>query len=146
MADIERLAKTGFVLFFGCNGRPGHYLIGPGGGTIREFEADRLNVPRDHNLDGSHIFLPRPERVGLGALTYLPATDRTVLAWWGNPADTRGGVNNAIIVDGKASAEKVWQRFSIVFAGLASKLTMPNLPTPTETRGDTNTSAEMKNG
>jgi hypothetical protein len=115
------------VLFFGCNCEAGHHLINRSGASIRDFEADRLNVPRDRELDCSHIFLPHPEKVGVGALTYLPANDRTVLAWWGSPFDDRPNVNNAIIVSGYSSPAECWHRFSAAFPRLASQLTMPRI-------------------
>ena len=116
-----------FVLFFGCNEQAGHHLIGPSGYSVRDFEADRLMVPHDHQLDGSCIFLPRPEVAGNGAVTYLPATDWTILAWWGSPFDKRGAVNNAIIVSGKVRAEECWRLFAAAFPTLASKLMMPRI-------------------
>lgn len=84
-------------------------------------------IPRDHNLDGTPIFLPFPERVGEGALTYLPGTDRTVLAWWGSPFDSRGKVNNTIICAGRLSAGEVWLAFGSAFPALVMKLTFPSV-------------------
>lgn len=117
------------VLFFGCNGQPGHYLIDNTGRTLREEECRKLQVPSDRHLDGTPLFLPRPERVGTGALTYLPVTDRTILAWWGSPFDKRGAVNNAIITDGRCTEEEIWARFIAAFPGLAVKLKAPQVLT-----------------
>ena len=119
------------VFFFGCNEQTGHHLIsGQMGMSVRDFECDRYMIPKDHHLDGTFIFLPRPERKGEGALTYLPGTDRTVLAWWGSPFDARGAVNNAIIVFGKATVDEVWAKFTARYPRLAQLL-----PRPTIVRG-----------
>jgi len=84
------------------------------------------HIPRPHQLDGGQLFLPRLERKGDACLTYLPAPDRTVLAWWGSPFDERGAVNSAIITEGNVSAEECWQRFVDQFSDLA-QLPKPNL-------------------
>ena len=117
-----------FVLYWGCWDRAGHFLWTPGHNYVREGLDDRhLLVPRASQLDGSYIFLPRPEQPGDGALTYLPATDRTVLAWWGNPWDTRGAVNSAVISSGWYKAEELWARFATRFPTLAPRLTFPRV-------------------
>jgi hypothetical protein len=113
------------VLFFGCWDEAGHYLKFWDRRTVRDFDADRMMVPHAGVLDGSFLFLPRPEKVGNGALTYLPATNRTILAWWGSPWDGRGAVNSAIIVSGKATSEECWRRFMAAFPDLARRLTRP---------------------
>jgi hypothetical protein len=116
---------AGFVLYFGCWDQAGHFLWEPNHQHMRDFDADRLLIPRGRDLDASLVFLPKPEKVACGAVTYLPANDRTVLAWWGSPWDNRGAVNSAIIVSGKASAEDCWQRFDATFPALARQLKMP---------------------
>lgn len=114
------------ILHFGCRGKPGHYLTYPNGQSVRDFDCDRIGSPKPSDLDASPLFLP-PERPGDGAITYLPAMDRTVLAWWDRTFDERGKCNMAIIVSGKATAEECWRRFSGRFADLAPKLKMPKV-------------------
>lgn len=118
---------NGICCYFGCYFESGHYLRSSPNRTIDRYEADRLRVPRVEALDGGYLFLPHPERVGNGALTYLPASDRTVLAWWGSPWDSRPNVNSAIIVEGHANFADVWARFAHRYPELASKLAMPNV-------------------
>jgi hypothetical protein len=94
----------------------------------------KLRVPAAATLDGTPIFLPYPERAGNGALTYLPANDRSILAWWGgSPWDSRPGVNSAIIVAGRASVAEIWARFVTAFPQLAADLGSP----PSNVLGDT---------
>lgn len=93
------------VFYFGCNEQSGHHLIDRHGRHIGHHDAERFRIPRDHDLDGGPMFLPDPEKVGTGALTYLPACDVTVLAWWGSPWDKRGKVNTAVLVRGKLDAD-----------------------------------------
>lgn len=114
------------VFYFGCNGKPGHYLFDQYGRGLDGHRADHLMLPRDSCLDGSPVFLP-PEKVGIGALTYLPANDRTVLAWWGSPWDKRGRVNTAVIVTGKHTADQVWEQFVRFMPAIAEHLKMPTI-------------------
>lgn len=116
-----------FVLHFGCRNKPGHHLTFPNGMSVRQFEADNMRVPRDNEFDGSNTFLPFPERPGYGSLTYLPANDRTVLAWWDRTFDGRPGCNMAVIATGNLTLDEIWSRFSGSFADLAPKLTKPTL-------------------
>lgn len=113
--------------FFGCRDQAGHYLTAPNGQGVRDFEADNLNIPRAAELDGSVIFLPFPEIIGRGALTYLPANDRTVLAWWGSPWDSRGKVNNALIGAGYMTADALWQHAAQQMPSLMARLAMPTI-------------------
>jgi hypothetical protein len=93
------------------------------------FEAVNLRVPYVHDLDGTALFLPFPERRGKWALTYLPANDRTILAWWGlNPWDVRPGVNAAIITEGKCTAEECWGRLKEYFPNLVRNIDNPLNP------------------
>lgn len=115
------------VYYFGCKDRAGHYLIDRSHRSLGHHDANRLNIPRDHDLDGGPMFLPHPEKVGSGALTYLPACDLTVLAWWGNPWDKRGAVNTAVMVRGHHDADAVWAAFEQQFPHVAPKLTRPEL-------------------
>jgi hypothetical protein len=121
----------GEVYFFGCLGQAGHYLHrARHWRTLDHHEAKQMRVPSDHALDGSAIFLPFPELKGNGALTYLPANDLTVLAWWGSPWDGRGAVNSAILVRGRHDVDAVWQAFEKAFPEFA-----PKMPRPTVTAG-----------
>jgi hypothetical protein len=116
-----------FVLHWGCRDRPGHALTYPHGGFVRDFECEGLMVPRPHHLDGTILFLPQPEEPGHGALTYLPAPDRTILAWWDRTFDKRGRCNMAIIASGKRSADECWQLFTESFHDLAAQLQKPSI-------------------
>lgn len=113
------------VLYFGCWGEPGHYLRWTNRLSVRDFDCDRFAIPRPSDLDASCLFLPRPEVPGHGALTYLPAPDLTILAWWDRTFDQRGKCNAAIIVDGKLTADQCWSRFAAAYVNLAPKLKMP---------------------
>ena len=110
------------VYFFGCWNASGHFLRDQAKQLVRD--AKRLRIPSDIVLDGGPMFLP-PEKVGTGALTYLPACDITLLAWWGNPFDTRPGTNNAILIRGAYGRDSMWHEFSQAFPTLAPKLERP---------------------
>jgi len=108
------------IAFFGCWGNPGHYLWLPGKNSLypNEHRLKELNLPSPLLLDGSILFLPQPESIGLGALTYLPAMNRTILAWWGNPWDDRGQTNNAIVIEGHCEESSLWNQFELSFPEL----------------------------
>ena len=82
-------------------------------------------IPTAGNLDGSLLFLPRPEKTGTGCITYLPSIDRTILAWWGSPWDQRGAVNAAFITNGDLGEVAMWQRFVRYFPDLSAKISQP---------------------
>lgn len=114
------------IAYFGCWNESGHYLRMAGRRRLTRSE-ERL-LPRPEHLDGSILFLPRPEKVGIGAITYLPAPNLTVLAWWGNPFDTRGAVNSAVIVSGHVrSLDAIWGSFKKHFPELAENLSRPEI-------------------
>ncbi len=114
------------VYYFGCWEEPGHHFWASSGRLVSNREQALL--PRSHHLDGTELFLPSPEREGQGALTYLPALDLTVLAWWGgNPWDSRGAVNQAVMVRGNHDADSVWQVFCAEFPVLSAQLKRPSL-------------------
>lgn len=114
------------ILFFGCINRAGHYLWLPNLNKISESEAHNMKVPTARQLDNTCFFLPRPEKVGTSQLTYLPAPDLSVLAWWGNnPWDKRGAVNSAIITNGELGTVAMWQRFVRYFPDLSVELSVP---------------------
>jgi hypothetical protein len=115
------------VWYFGCYHEAGHHLWQPGRRSVRDFDAKRLKVPQPRDLDGSELYLPHPERVGTGALTYLPACDRTVLAWWSPVFDGRPGCNAAVIVEGLHSAAETWAHFARAFPDLEPRLKFPTL-------------------
>ena len=111
--------------YFGCYGRAGHYLFGPRGQRLSHYEQERLGLP-DHDFDACPFLLPR-EVVGDGALTYLPAMDRTALSWWGSPWDKRGKVNSHVLADGRLTADEAWRQFEADFPDLAKHLAMPRI-------------------
>lgn len=115
------------VYYFGCQNQAGHHLRDRTGRSIGDHDSVRLRIPRDFDLDGGPLFLPFPERKGQGAITYLPACDITVLAWWGNPWDSRGAVNTAVLMRGKHDYDSVWRAFEEAFPSLAPKLPRPQL-------------------
>jgi hypothetical protein len=114
------------VLFWGCNGDTGHYLWSPRG-KVSDLECERLNFPTRGQLDCNPMLLPHPERFGDAALTYLPAIDRTVVAWWGNRWDKRPKTNNAILIAGRANEIVCGQKFRAAFPLLAEKLPLPKI-------------------
>lgn len=101
----------------------------PGGRNPNRLEIQ--NLPSIPQLDASKLFLPSPEQIGVGCLTYLPAMNLSVLAWWGNnPWDDRPKVNSAIIVEGYHSdANALWDHFSKHFPELAERLKQPVVKT-----------------
>ena len=109
------------LLHFGC--RPatglGHYLTYPDGREVRERDYVSLLIPGPGLLDGSRLFLPRPERPGTGALTYLSAPDRTILAWWGSALDPRPGANQALLAEGCWTDGMLWAAFQHQFPDVA---------------------------
>jgi hypothetical protein len=82
------------------------------------------------NIDASSLLFPIDENCNTGIRTYLPATDRTILAWWKSPWDGRPGVNNAFIVAGKRTVETCIEIFHLDFPELASiwKMTATSNP------------------
>ncbi len=119
------------VVFFGCWGAPGHFLWLPNMNTLDQHECDRLLIPAAAKLDATTLFLPHPEKIGTGAITYLPAPNLTVLAWWGNnPWDERGKVNNAVITNGDTGETVIWQLFARYFSVLEKQLERPVILEP----------------
>lgn len=118
---------TKLIAHFGCRGKPGHHLTLPNGRSVRDFEADKLLIPRENSYDGAPTFLPFPEKVGIGALTYLPANNRTILAWWDRTFDGRPGCNMALIGDGYGTAQSLWDQFNEAMPMVAKELKMPEI-------------------
>ena len=127
---IDRTGEA-ICFYWGCWGAAGHFLHNHSKHTLRDgLETKWFNVPTDHQLDATGIFLPREERHGDGCLTYLPAMDLQVLAWWGNnPWDTRGAVNQAILLREpgrpKWTFDQLWARFEIYYPELSKQLPKP---------------------
>ncbi len=117
------------IFYFGCWDRPGHFLWAPDKRYLSDSDIRRLSLPTAAALDGSRLFLPRPEKKGTGTRTYLPAPHLTILAWWGNPWDSRGAVNSAIIAEGKLSATGIWRVFTRYFPELSAQLAVPLVET-----------------
>jgi hypothetical protein len=105
-----------YTLFFGCWGDAGHFLWDKNKQRIYDRDSYGLSA---HNLDASSLILPYPEQKGKGCRTYLPSMDRTIIAWWGNPWDTRPGVNNSVIAKGNSTISEIWTAFRIDFPDLA---------------------------
>lgn len=116
------------IYYFGCWDRPGHFLWDHTGKWVSDYHVRRFKLPTAGQLDGGTLFLPQ-EVIGRGAITYLPAPNLTILAWWGNnPWDGRGKVNQAIIcVDhsGSAGETVMWQMFTRYFPDLEKLLKRP---------------------
>jgi hypothetical protein len=121
-----------FILHFGCRGKAGHHLTRPNRQEVRDFEAEKLGIPKASGYDCNPAFLPYPEKVGSGCLTYLPANHRTILAWWDRTYDARGRCNMAVIAsgcwiaDGDDPAGLLWAAFVQAFPDLAG-LKKPDL-------------------
>lgn len=126
-----------FLLYFGCWDRPGHYIWTRDKRTVYAHEVSSLAL-RAEDLDGSTIFLPRPERPGHGQLTHLfrDGEPITVLAWWDRTFDQRGACNAAIQCDGWERMPRLWERFGRVYSTLAPKLTIPTLGSPSPQEGN----------
>lgn len=120
--SIETIA-----VYFGCWDAAGHYLWTPNKHGLTRHDADRMLIPTAGTLDGSLLFLPRPEKKGTGSLTYLPAPNRTILAWWGSPWDNRGAVNAAFITNGDLGETAMWQRFIRHFPDLSTEIKQPTI-------------------
>lgn len=112
------------VFYFGCWGEAGHHLWDRHKRMLHgRYRADQVGLPvRDHDLDGGP-FLPKPEKVGQGALCYVRGW--TILSWWGSPWDKRGAVCAAIMVKGVATAEGLWRAFAYQFPTVAQHLEPP---------------------
>ncbi len=116
------------IVFFGCWGDAGHFLWNPDKSWVSDRDVRRLSLPTAGDLDGSDLFLPRPEVIGHGAMTYLPAPNLTVLAWWGgSPWDSRPNVNNAIITTGEFNDLVLWNLFTRYFEELAGLMKRPDV-------------------
>lgn len=81
------------------------------------------STPDASDLDANQLILPSPEVKGNGAITYLPAIDRTVFAWWGSPWDSRPKVNSAILDHGRLNLATLWQHFAQQFPPIHAALT-----------------------
>lgn len=99
-----------------------------------------MMIPRPSMLDGGIAFLPQPEEPGVGALTYLPAPNLTILAWWESAFDGRPGCNMALIGNGYGTAASLWNQFAAAAPDVVAHLTMPQVvkaqiePTPSPER------------
>lgn len=115
-------------IYWGCLGDSGHHLHSPDRGLVRPFECERFRIPTAGQMDGGCAFLPHSKTIGVACLTYLPGPDRTILAWWGSPWDSRPGVNSAIITEGNVDADECWRRFVTTFpARLTARIERPRL-------------------
>lgn len=120
------MSKETIIAYFGCWGQAGHFLHYPGKQWVSDTDILMKGIPTAAQLDGGRLFLPHPEKVGTGTVTYLPAPNLTVLAWWGNnPWDERGKVNQAVIATGELGYSEMWQRFVSYFPELSEKLKRP---------------------
>ena len=120
------MSEGTIIVYFGCWGAAGHYLWWPNMNSLDYHESEKRSLPTADQLDGTRLFLPHPEKVGTGAITYLPAPNLTVLAWWGNnPWDDRGKVNNAIITNGDTGETVIWQLFARHFPKLEKQMKRP---------------------
>jgi hypothetical protein len=109
--------------FFGCWDQSGHYMFLPDKSQVRDCE--RGGIPTEAQLDGSRLFLPYPERVGEGRVTYLPALNVTVMSWWNRVFDERGAVNSHVICRGDQRVSTMWNVFVSRFPDLAKHHTKP---------------------
>lgn len=126
MAIKNELTET-IAVYFGCWNEAGHFLWGPGQRSLYDHQIREMVIPTPGDLDGSLLFLPRPEKTGTGCVTYLPAINRSILAWWGSPWDKRGAVNAAFITNGDVGAVAMWQRFARYFPELSAAIDQPTV-------------------
>lgn len=120
------------ALFFGCWGEAGHFLRTPSKTTPREEWVREAGFPPDHWLDGSRLFLPYPENVGEGRITYLAGSGIYVMSWWGSPWDNRGAVNNHFMyktTQSGISPFNMWHSFNHFFPDLAKHHQKPIIGT-----------------
>lgn len=103
--------------FFGCRGGAGHFMTAPDGSSIND--CDREGIPTPEDLDASRLFLPYPEKVGEGRITYLPALNVTVMSWWNRVIDERSCVNSHILCRGEVSIGTMWNVFTYRFPDVA---------------------------
>jgi hypothetical protein len=119
---MNTTSKVDFA-FFGCWDEAGHYMRTPDKQMVHD--CVRVGIPRPEDLDGSRLFLPHPENVGEGRITYLPALNVTVLSWWNRIIDTRPGVNSHVICRGGQGIQTMWNVFASRFPDLAALHTKP---------------------
>ena len=115
------------MVYFGCWNEAGHFLWNKGWRRLRRHDREKLNIPREETLDCSPLLLPLPERVGIGVLTYLPAPNMTVLAWWGSKFDDRGKVNCAVIANSNMTLDELWNKFKQEFPDPNNYIMKPTL-------------------
>lgn len=111
--------------YFGCWGQAGHYMFMQGKREISDIQCEQSNIPKGHQLDGSFLFLPRPEIPDHGRLTYLSAMNVTVLSWWNSLYDKRSKVNSHFIMRGEISVASMWHMFKHYFPELHAAHTKP---------------------
>ena len=104
------------TLFFGCWHKEGHFLWTKHKDQFRELHECDIKA---RDLDCSAVFLIYPPKLGQGCKTFLPAQNKTILSWWGNPFDDRPGTNNSVIVDGCQSIQQAWNIFKTDFPDVA---------------------------
>lgn len=116
------------AVYFGCWNQAGHFLWEPGHISMRDCDAKRMRIPNAIVLDNPPgLFLPNKERKGTGCVTYLPGPNRTILAWWGSPWDSRPGVHAAFITNGDAGEAVAWNMFCRYFPTLSAQIERPSI-------------------
>ncbi len=90
--------------YFGCDGSPGHYLIGRP--ETRGWPANKC-IPWGYELDtGLCPVTPGYQRQGQAALHHKAGW--TALSWWDRASgDTRMGCNSTVIVEGEHDFEQM---------------------------------------
>lgn len=118
-----------FTYYFGAWDVPGHHLWTPSRLRLYPTNKTSTRLPMDTDLDGSYMFLPRPESPSIGAITYVQNVhlQYTVLAWWDRTFDSRPGSCCAIVTGGRVMYEEAWERFSYYYPELSTKLSTPVL-------------------
>lgn len=81
------------VYYFGCDGRPGHYLFGPGmvSLNLRKFEQ-----PWGLSIDGN-LAPHGPQREGVTRVSHKDGW--TALSMWDRSVDTRGMSSSTFLID-----------------------------------------------
>ena len=107
--------------YFGCDGKPGHYLFHEGRHEVwNESKLPKDFPVRTMSLDGGLLPPNLPQDQGKATLVRLGGW--TILTFWDRSVDTRGGCNSSFVIPAELDFEQakevaqerfpwVWERF-----------------------------------